>query len=105
MMDNNIYIKVPVKPELWSMFAQSMVQNVKQLTDTMDYYRSDESRYNIEDLQPMRQQCEQILESCGHVYDDITQMITQAYEIQELGYKNEEWWHRQGEHEMNENKL
>ena len=104
-MYDNIEVKVPVKPELWSMFSRSMLQNVKKLTDTMEYYRSDESRYSMEDLQPMREQCEQILESCGYVYDDIQQMITQVYEIQELGYKNEEWWHHQGEHELKENKL
>ena len=104
-MNNNTEVKVPVTPELWRTFSTSLQDNTKKLTSTMAYYRSDQVRFNMEDLGPMRQQCEEILQSCNHIYEDVLAMIQQAREIDDLGYKNEEWWIRQGEYELQANKL
>ena len=72
---NSIFIKVPTEPSLWGRFSKSIQQNSYMLTKTMAFHNSPKTTYNMEDLAPMMQQCEQIMQSCNYVYEDIVKII------------------------------
>ena len=100
-MNNNIRVKVPSKKEMWGRLERTLKEQTRQLTKTMSYDNQDDTTYNIEDVEPMKKNCEEILQTACGIYEDIVEMYKAIKEIDELGTPSvEEWFIRQGEHEQ-----
>ena len=106
-MDNYIEVSVPSEPRIWSMLAKTLAQNSKNLTNTMEYYRSNNVTFGMEDIAPMLSNCEQILQVANDIYEDILKMETKVTELKVEFSTNsyEEGLRIQGEYELTANKV
>ena len=99
-MENNTEVRVPSTKEIWSMLGRMLDKNASDLTDTMGYYNTDNTTYNIEDIAPMKENCEKILLAVNDIYEDIIEMETSIRGINSRATQSpEEYFILQGEHE------
>lgn len=99
-MNNDIRVRVPSTKEMWGKLERNLRKQTKELTSTMAYYNADSTTYNIEDVEPMKKNCEAILQTACGIYEDIVEMYNAIREIDEAASPSiEEWFILQGEHE------
>ena len=80
-MNNTIEVKPPSDSTMWSMLAQKLQTNASKLTNLMEYHNSTATTYNIEDVEPMKKNCEEIQQVTCDIYQDIVQMHNTIREI------------------------
>ena len=100
-MSNTVEVKPPSDSTMWSMLARKLQTNTSKLTDVMECHNSTTTTFNIEDVEPMKKNCEEILQATCGIYEDIVQMYSAIKEINAYATpSSEEWFIRQGEHEQ-----
>ncbi len=100
-MNNTIEVKPPSDSTMWGMLARKLQTNASKLTKLMEYHNSTATTYNIEDVEPMKKNCEEIQQVTCDIYEDIVQMYSTIKEINACATpSSEEWFIRQGEHEQ-----
>ena len=100
-MNNTIEVKPPSDPLMWSRLTRKLRTNTSKLTNVMGYHNSITTTFNIEDVEPMKRNCEEILQVTSDIYEDIVQMYNTIREINAYATPSpEEWFIRQGEHEQ-----
>jgi len=99
-MENKTEVRVPSKKEMWSMLGRMLNKNDSNLTGTMGYYSTDNTTYNMEDIAPMKENCEKILLVTNDIYQDIIEMEDKIRGINSRATQSpEEYFILQGEHE------
>ena len=83
-MRNEVMVSVPSDQSTWSTLNNCITKNSRDLTNLMQSYNSETTKYNHEDIIPMTNQCEALMQAIDKIHSDLMQMMKEVMEIDKL---------------------